>query len=89
MEGRMPDITYPQEIKIPEVAGFSDKKNLAADILSGLSEEERAAVLDILKEISQEGHSEKFEDLKYADFEEIPVDIDTFLDDDNYLGQGL
>ena len=29
------------------------------------------------------------DDLKYSDFEEIPVDIDTFLDDEIYLGKGV
>ena len=35
------------------------------------------------------GKSQKLEDLKYKDYEEIPVDIETFLYDKQYLGNGL
>jgi hypothetical protein len=57
--------------------------------LNSLSPEERALALEILKEYSQEGYSSLLEDLKYSDFEEIPVDIMTFISDERYLGRGL
>lgn len=57
--------------------------------LNGLSAEERALALEILKEYSKDGYSAILEDLKYSDFEEIPVDIMTFISDDRYLGRGL
>ena len=57
--------------------------------LNKLSPDERALAIEILKEFSQEGHSELLEDLKYSDFEEIPVDIMTFISDERYLGRGL
>ncbi len=57
--------------------------------LNNLSPEERALALEILREYSQEGYSETLEDLKYSDFEEIPVDIMTFISDERYLGRGL
>ena len=66
---------------------MSNEINL--DILNGLSPEERKLALEILKEYSQEGHSDLLEDLKYSDFEEIPVDILTFISEDRYLGRGL
>ena len=66
---------------------ISNEINL--DILNDLSPEERKLAIEILKEYSQEGHSEILEDLKYSDFEEIPVDIMTFISDDRYLGRGL
>lgn len=59
------------------------------DELNNLSEEERKLALSILEEFSKEGTSKVFEDLKYADFEEIPVDIETFLHDRQYLGNAL
>ena len=62
---------------------------LNIDAFNGLSEEERKLALEILKEYSQEGTSNLLNNLKYGDFEETPVDIDTFLDDDHYLGKGL
>lgn len=59
------------------------------NLLNNLSPEEREAALEILKQISETGESSILDELKYADFDEIPVDIDTFLDDDDYLGHGL
>lgn len=58
-------------------------------VLNSLSPEERKLALEILNELSQEGKSEILNDLRFGDYDEIPVDIDTFLDDPHYLGQGL
>ena len=57
--------------------------------LNGLSEKEREAVLSILRDISKEGKSDKLEDMKYQDFDEIPVTIEEFLHNKRYLGNGL
>lgn len=57
--------------------------------LDALSAEERALAMQILREYAAEGSSALLEDLKYSDFEEIPVDIMTFISDDRYLGRGL
>lgn len=54
-----------------------------------LSEEEMKVAMQILKEISDKGSSEKLNELKYSDFDEVPVDIITFLHDRKYLGNGL
>ena len=62
---------------------------ISLEQLNSLSPEERTLALEILKEISQEGHSELLDDLKYSDYEEIPVDIMTFISDERYLGRGL
>ena len=51
--------------------------------LNGLSPEEYQAAVTILKQYAENVESELFDELKYSDFEEIPVDIDTFLDDDD------
>lgn len=66
---------------------MSNEINLSA--LDSLTQEERALAIEILREYSIEGHSELLEDLKYSDFEEIPVDILTFISEDRYLGRGL
>lgn len=55
--------------------------------LEGLSEQEKKLALEILNQYSQKGQSKLFDSLKYADFEEIPVDIETFITDDRYLGK--
>lgn len=66
---------------------ISNELNL--EQLNNLSPEERALALEILKEYSQEGFSNLLENLKYSDFEEIPVDIMTFISEEQYLGRGL
>lgn len=58
-------------------------------ILDSLAPEERKLALEILNELSESGESALFNDLKYEDFEEIPVDIMTFISDERYLGRGL
>lgn len=56
---------------------------------AALSEEERQVAVEILRQISKTGNSELLDVLKYADFEEVPVDIETFIHDRNYIGAGL
>lgn len=68
---------------------MSNEKEIDLSLLNDLSEEERQVALEILKQYAETGTSELFEELKYADFEEIPVDITTFLHDPLYLGKGL
>lgn len=53
---------------------------------SELSEAEKEYALQILQEMSSTGVSQKFDDLLYSDYSEIPVDINTFVTDDRYLG---
>ena len=56
--------------------------------LNKLSDEERSYAIKILEELaSSGGNSKLYDELKYADYNEIPVDIETFLTDDHYLGQ--
>lgn len=55
--------------------------------LNGLSDKEREAALAMLREYSEKGKSDSYERMLYADYEEIPADIETFLTDDRYLGQ--
>ena len=57
--------------------------------LESLSAEEKEVALEILRQISKTGSSELFDTLRYADFEEVPVDINTFIHDRNYIGAGL
>jgi hypothetical protein len=57
--------------------------------LENLSEEERKLVLNILEEYSNSGKSEKYDNLIYEDYEEIPVTIEEFLHNPKYLGKGL
>ena len=57
--------------------------------LAQLSEAERKVALAILNEFSHTGSSDTFNELLVSDYDEVPVDIDTFLHDPKYLGRGL
>lgn len=57
--------------------------------LNNLSEEERKYAIEILKEFSKNGSSEKFNKIIYEDYEEIPVTIEEFLHNPLYLGKAL
>ena len=54
-------------------------------LLNTLTEDEKIAVKNIIKEISKTGKSEQLKDLYYEDYEEIHVDLETFLCDEIYL----
>lgn len=56
--------------------------------LINLTEEEKQIALQILKEVSA-GDRQSYEKLLYVDFDEIPVDIETFLHEKRYLGNAL
>ena len=60
--------------------------NNNANLLTKLTDEERQIVRQILLDVSNQGKSEKLTELYYEDYEEIPVDLETFLCDEKYLG---
>ena len=55
-------------------------------VIESLTDDERKAVEAIVKEISSNGKSDDLTSLYYEDYEEIPVDLTTFLCSDTYLG---
>lgn len=56
--------------------------------LSKLSEQEKSQVLKILNQLSK-GDNSSYNALLQEDYNEIPVDIETFLRDTKYLGKGV
>lgn len=60
-----------------------------SDLQKALSSEEMEAVKAILSEISSTGESPTLDGLWQADYEEVPVDIYTFLTDRRYLGDSF
>lgn len=69
---------------------MGDKINFnIKDILKNLTPEEQQAVFKILNEYAENGDSQTLEAFEKADYEEVPVDIDEFLDNDDYLGKGI
>ena len=63
--------------------------NIDLSSLEHLSAEEKEVALNILKQFADCGNSIQYNELKYADYEEIPVDIMTFMHDKKYLGNAL
>ena len=57
------------------------------DSYSSCNSYEKHLLKQILKEISIYGESLTYNDIWLADYSEIPVSIDTFLDSDTYLGK--
>ena len=55
-------------------------------IYTSSTEKERYYLKKILEEISETGDSQTYRDVWLSDYKEIPVDVDTFLCDDYYLG---
>lgn len=66
-----------------------DISKLDLSALEGLSEEEKKLALNVLKEYAANGESETFQKILLEDYDEVPVDINTFINDDMYLGKGL
>ena len=64
-------------------------RNIKEEQLKNLSKEEKKIALEILSQYAKEGNSSIFNNLVNEDYEEIPVDIETFLTDKRYLGNGL
>lgn len=56
-------------------------------IYNSVSEDERIILKQILQELSMYGESQTYRDIWLADYKEIPVDIDTFIEHDDYLGR--
>ena len=52
-----------------------------------LEPQDKAIVVDILKELKKYGRSETLEALWYQDYEEIPVSIQEFISNPHYLGK--
>lgn len=61
--------------------------NSNTEILNKLSDDEKQIVRQILLDVSNKGKSETLTNLYYEDYEEIPVDLETFLCDEMYLGK--
>ena len=56
-------------------------------IYNSLDPVEQETLTQILQEFSETGESETYNTVWLQDYEEIPVDVDTFLEDDEYLGK--
>ena len=73
------------KVDYPNVNIFDDM-TINSDLYMSLSDEEKQAVQETLKELSQ-GVTTAYDQLYYIDYAEIPVDFYTFITDDRYLGK--
>lgn len=64
----------------------NNNDNNKLNFITSLTTDEQEKVKEILNEINTKGKSDTLDDLYYDDYEEIPVDINTFLDNPLYLG---
>ena len=56
-------------------------------ILKDLTPEQKEVVTKILKDTLETNKSEELNEMLSTDYEQIPVDIDTFMTDGQYLGK--
>lgn len=66
---------------------YDDLPNRISKIFDSCSKDEQDILMKILIELSETGESKTYRELWLADYKEIPVDIDTFLNSDTYLGR--
>lgn len=57
------------------------------NIYNSCTPEEKLVLIQILEELATSGYSETYNNVWLEDFKEIPVDLETFLIDDYYLGK--
>lgn len=62
-------------------------KNLNKEIIDALKPDEREAVVKILSELQTTGSSDLYSEIVNEDYDEMPVDIDTFIEDDRFIGK--
>ena len=65
---------------------YEEAYNRIRDIFDNCSETEQGVFLKILQELSDYGASETLDKIYLVDFKEVPVSIDRFLCDHDYLG---
>lgn len=69
--------------KILETSGVTDEE------LDSLTDAERKVLIDMMNELIDTGSSNTLKSLWYEDYEEVPVDIETFITDEDYLGASI
>lgn len=74
---------------IDQLMNLEKLKNITPNDIAKLKPDEQIVVKQIVSELASGGSSQTLKDLWYSDYEEVPVDIDTFIDDPRYLGSSL
>lgn len=74
---------------MPELENLVLNTDISEEELNSLTDQEREILLNMVNELTTYGASNTLKSLWYEDYDEIPVDIDTFIDDPRYLGNAL
>lgn len=61
--------------------------SLNKEIIDALKPNEREAVMEILSQLKNTGNSDLYNEIIQEDYDEIPVDIDTFIEDERFIGK--
>lgn len=62
---------------------------VSPDEIDKLTDQEREILFNMVNELATYGSSNTMKSLWYEDYDEVPVDIDTFIEDPRYLGNAL
>ena len=66
-----------------------DGENESREYFDSLNASEREYALQVLRELADEGRSGKLNEIYELDYDQYPVDIETFVYDDYYMGRIL
>lgn len=76
-------------MNLSDIVTIQDFLNIDPEVVSSMDDNERVVFQAIMTELSSTGDSETLRQLWMEDYDQIPVDIDTFLDDPYYLGSSV
>ena len=74
---------------MPNVDDILISQDITPEELESLTDQEKKILFDMLNELNTYGSSNTLKSIWYEDYEEVPVDIDTFIDDERFLGNAL
>ena len=74
---------------MPFVDDVLINQGVSPEELESLTDQEREILFNMVKELNEYGASNTLKSIWYEDYEEVPVDIDTFIDDERFLGNAL
>ena len=74
---------------MPFVDDVLINQGVSPEELESLTDQEREILFNMVKELNEYGASNTLKSIWYEDYEEVPVDIDTFIDDERFLSNAL
>lgn len=81
--------TEEDKLDLNNLMTLEKLKTLTTSDIEKLNTDEQIVIKQVIRELAETGSSQTLKDVWYSDYDEIPVDIDTFITDDRYLGKSL